>query len=314
MLRDRKQERVVPGARARRATSPTSASARPGLARRAGPFRDSPARALVPRQDARPHQRPGFGRRDEALAAGSWRRSGRSRSSAQTSASTKRLAFNLHVRSALLRDGGYESLQRPGGVRSGCDRGLKVRVSGGDRDQIALRMTAALGSRRARLRPRGRPDAGGARRRRCALRSRASTSTSRQALRDSHDPRSFLRSLRDGSDYLLPCGRRALARRSGCRGAPAAGGARRHPGRRRRRPAALPEGTGRYPRARERRRLLRCAATAAERRAAGARASSPAASSPAGRPAAAAYRAPARLAGAARRPLSSSGAGSSIHI
>jgi hypothetical protein len=114
-----------------------------------------------------------------------------------------RLAFNLRVRSALVRAGRYESLHRLAEFESAVRARLKVRVSGGDGEQIALRLTATLGSPgeldfvhegdRMLWRP---PEP-----LRDALAGADLDVT--EALRASH-VEVFLRSLRDGSDYLVP--------------------------------------------------------------------------------------------------------------
>jgi len=115
-----------------------------------------------------------------------------------------RLAFNLRVRSALVRDGDYDSLRHLAAFESALRARLKVRATGGDGEQITLRLTATLGTPgeldfvhegdRMFWRP---PEP-----LREALADVDLDVT--QALRDSH-VQVFLRSLRDGSDYLVPC-------------------------------------------------------------------------------------------------------------
>jgi glycosyltransferase involved in cell wall biosynthesis len=113
-----------------------------------------------------------------------------------------RLAFSLQVRSALVRDGRYESLCRLADFEAALRARLKVRVRG-DGEPLSLRLTATLGSPgelafvhegdRMLWRP---PES-----LRDALAGADLDVT--EALRTSH-LQVFLRSLRDGSDYLLP--------------------------------------------------------------------------------------------------------------
>ena len=108
------------------------------------------------------------------------------------------------MRSALLRDGGYDSLRQLAAFEAALRARLKVRVSGGDGEQIALRLNATLGAPgeldfvhegdRMRWRP---PEA-----LRNALAGVDLDVT--EALRATH-VQVYLRSLRDGSDYLVPC-------------------------------------------------------------------------------------------------------------
>ncbi len=105
-----------------------------------------------------------------------------------------RLAFNLRVRSALLRAGRYEDLMRLARFEAGLRAGVKVRVRGGRR--TALELTASLrglefepAGERLRWRP---PE---------ALAGADLDVT--DALGSSH-VQVFLYSLRDGAEYVLP--------------------------------------------------------------------------------------------------------------
>ena len=110
-------------------------------------------------------------------AVSSWPRSGRSRSSATTSASTQLLAFNLRMRAALLRAGRYDSLHHLAEFESALRARVKVRV-GSEEERLTLRVTATLGAPgELAVRPRGRAGARGAHRRRCARCSPTRTST-----------------------------------------------------------------------------------------------------------------------------------------
>ena len=115
----------------------------------------------------------------------------------------RRLPFNLRVRSMLLRDGTYESLQQLAAFEVALRSGLRTRVRGSG-GRLALNLTATLGSRRGALeftrdgdRLLWRPPE--------PLRALlpAADLDATQALRSSW-VQVVLHSLRDGSEYVLP--------------------------------------------------------------------------------------------------------------
>ena len=106
-----------------------------------------------------------------------------------------RLAFNLRVRSALLRDGRYEDLQRLARLEAAMRAVLKVRVRGGGR-RLTLELTSTLrglelesAGERLRWRP---PEA------------LAGVDLDVTELLGSSQVQVFLHSLRDGGEYVQP--------------------------------------------------------------------------------------------------------------
>ena len=106
----------------------------------------------------------------------------------------ERLAFNLRVRSALLRDGRYEDLRRLAEIEAGLRAGLKARVRGSGR-RLVLELTATLRGlefERTGERLRWRPS-----------HALAGIDLDVTDSLGSSQVQVFLHSLRDGSEYVL---------------------------------------------------------------------------------------------------------------